>query len=137
MLIAGRELGYLKRFQNCEAVNSRAFTNESKETCARAYGMPGALRAGFEYYRAFPNDVKANQEFAKRKLTTPVLGIGGSGSFRPIIGDHLQHVANNVQAHQRRRLRPLGGRGTTSRRHRRSNKIPAACTLSEKGRQNA
>jgi hypothetical protein len=85
MLIAGRELGYLKRFQNCEAVNSRAFTNESKETCARAYGMPGALRAGFEYYRAFPNDVKANQEFAKRKLTTPVLGIGGSGSFRPII----------------------------------------------------
>jgi len=29
-------------------------------------------------------------------------------------------------------VRPLGGRGTTSRRHRRSNKIPAACTLNEK-----
>jgi hypothetical protein len=28
----------------------------------------------------------------------PVLGIGGSASFGPIIGDHLRHVANNVQA---------------------------------------
>jgi len=98
MLIAGRELEYLKWFHNSEAVNSRAFTNEAEETYARAYGMPGALRAGFEYYRAFPNDVKANQEFAKRKLTMPVLGIGGSGSFGPVIGNHLRHVANNVEA---------------------------------------
>jgi pimeloyl-ACP methyl ester carboxylesterase len=86
MLIAGHELEYLKWFHNSEAVN------------ARAYAMPGALRAGFEYYRAFPNDVKANREFAKRKLTMPVLGIGGSGSFGAIIGDHLRHVADNVQA---------------------------------------
>jgi len=28
----------------------------------------------------------------------PVLGIGGSGSFGPIIGDHLRHVASDVQA---------------------------------------
>jgi pimeloyl-ACP methyl ester carboxylesterase len=27
-----------------------------------------------------------------------VLGIGGSGSFGAIIGDHLRHVADNVQA---------------------------------------
>jgi pimeloyl-ACP methyl ester carboxylesterase len=98
MLIAGRELEYLKWFHNSEAVNSRAFTNEAEETYARAYAMPGALRAGFEYYRAFPDDVKANQQFAKRKLTMPVLGIGGSGSFGAIIGDHLRHVADNVQA---------------------------------------
>jgi pimeloyl-ACP methyl ester carboxylesterase len=98
MLIAGHELEYLKWFHNAEAVNSRAFTNEAEETYGRAYAMPGALRAGFEYYRAFPNDVKANQEFAKRKLTMPVLGIGGVGSFGTIIGDHLRHVANNVQA---------------------------------------
>jgi len=98
MLIAGRELEYLKWFHNSEAINSRAFTNEAEETYARAYAIPGALRAGFEYYRAFASDVKANQEFAKRKLTMPVLGIGGSGSFGPIIGDHLRHVASDVQA---------------------------------------
>ena len=61
MLIAGHELQYLKGFHNPETVNSRAFTNEGEETYARVYATPGALRAGFECYRAFPNDVKANQ----------------------------------------------------------------------------
>ncbi len=98
MLIAGRERQFLSWFHNSEAVNSRAFTNEAEDTYARAYSMPGALRAGFEYYRAFPADVIANRDFAKNKLTMPVLGIGGSGSFGPIIGDHLRHVATDVRS---------------------------------------
>jgi pimeloyl-ACP methyl ester carboxylesterase len=100
MLIAGRELEYLKWFHNSEAVNSRAFTNEVEQTYAREYAMPGALRAGFEYYRAFPADVKQNQAFAKHKLTMPVLGIGGAGSLGPIVGEELRNVATNVQAVQ-------------------------------------
>ena len=28
----------------------------------------------------------------------PVLGIGGAGSFGPIIGEHLRQVADKVQA---------------------------------------
>ena len=98
MLIAGRERQFLVWFQNSKAVNARAFTNEVEEIYARAYSMPGALRAGFEYYRAFPADEIANREFAKRKLTMPVLGIGGSGSFGPIIDDHLRHVTTDVRA---------------------------------------
>ncbi|MEI5995902.1 alpha/beta hydrolase [Paraburkholderia bengalensis] len=98
MLIAGHELEYLKWFHNSEAVNARAFTSEAEEIYAREYAMPGALRAGFEYYRAFPQDAQANQAFARTKLTMPVLGIGGAGSFGPIIGDHLRHVATNVEA---------------------------------------
>ncbi|SDC76236.1 Pimeloyl-ACP methyl ester carboxylesterase [Cupriavidus sp. YR651] len=98
MLIAGRELQYLKWFHNSEAVNARAFTPEAEDTYARAYAIPGALRAGFEYYRAFPQDAKQNQQFAQHKLTMPVLGVGGAGSFGPIIGDHLRNVATNVQA---------------------------------------
>ena len=42
--------------------------------------------------------MKANVEFSKRKLSMPVLGIGGTGSFGPIIGGHLRHVATNVRA---------------------------------------
>ena len=98
MLIAGRERQFLTWFHSSEAVNSRAFTNEAEETYAHAYSMPGALRAGFKYYRAFPADVIANRDFAKQKLTMPVLGIGGSGSFGPIIGDHLRQVATDVRA---------------------------------------
>jgi pimeloyl-ACP methyl ester carboxylesterase len=100
MLIAGRELAYLKWFHNSEAVNSRAFTNDVEETYAREYAMPGALRAGFEYYRAFPEDARQNRAFAQRKLTMPVLGIGGAGSLGPIVGEELRHVALDVQAVQ-------------------------------------
>ncbi|CAB3784437.1 Soluble epoxide hydrolase [Paraburkholderia ultramafica] len=100
MLIAGRELAYLKWFHNSEAVNSRAFTNEVEETYTREYAMPGALRAGFEYYRAFPADARQNQAFAQHKLTMPVLGIGGAGSLGPIVGEELRHVALDVQSVQ-------------------------------------
>jgi pimeloyl-ACP methyl ester carboxylesterase len=68
MLIAGRELQLLSWFHKTGAVNSSAFTNEVEDTYARSYAMPGALRAGFEYYRAFASDAQTNREFAKRKL---------------------------------------------------------------------
>ncbi|MGA9151682.1 MAG: hypothetical protein WBZ36_13980 [Candidatus Nitrosopolaris sp.] len=35
------------------------------------------MRAGFEYYRAFPQDVIENQNYSKTKLTMPVLAVGG------------------------------------------------------------
>ncbi|GAB3254559.1 alpha/beta fold hydrolase [Chitinimonas naiadis] len=96
MLIAGHEQAFFKWFHNSEAVNASAFTTEAEDVYARQYAVPGALRAGFEYYRAFPADAKANREFAKQKLTMPVLGLGGDQSFGPIIGEHLKHVAEDV-----------------------------------------
>lgn len=97
MLIAGHERQFISWFHNSEAVNARAFTDADEETYPRAFSMPGALRGGFEYYRAFPEDAVANAAFAKTKLTIPVLGIGGDQSFAPIIGDHLRHVAIDVR----------------------------------------
>ena len=41
------------------------------------YSAPGGMRAGFEYYRAFPQDAIENHNYSKAKLTMPVLGIGG------------------------------------------------------------
>ncbi|MRW85443.1 alpha/beta fold hydrolase [Pseudoduganella sp. FT26W] len=99
-LIVDREKAFFSWFHNSEAVNAGAFTDEVENVYARKYSAPGALRGGFEYYRAFPQDAIANQEFAKVKLTIPVLGIGGAGSFGPIIGDHLKHVADRVRAVQ-------------------------------------
>ncbi|MEI9412426.1 alpha/beta hydrolase [Mesorhizobium salmacidum] len=98
MLIAGRELEYLKWFHNAEGVNTRVFDNEADEVYGRSYAQPGALRAGFEYYRAFPRDEEQNKAFAKHKLTMPVLGISGSGGLGSMYEDHLRHVAENVRA---------------------------------------
>jgi pimeloyl-ACP methyl ester carboxylesterase len=44
------------------------------------YSAPGGMRAGFEYYRAFPQDVIQNQNYSKTKLTMPVLAVGGENS---------------------------------------------------------
>lgn len=35
------------------------------------------MRAGFEYYRAFPINVEQNKEHANVKLSMPVLALGG------------------------------------------------------------
>ncbi|TBZ57999.1 alpha/beta fold hydrolase [Rhizobium leguminosarum] len=98
MLIAGRELEYLKWFHNVEGVNSRAFDNEADEIYGRSYAQPGALRAGFEYYRAFPEDAVTNRAFAESKLEMPVLAMSGIGGLGSIYGGHIRHVANNVRA---------------------------------------
>ena len=34
------------------------------------------MRAGFEHYRAFPQDAIQNQNYSKTKLTMPVLAVG-------------------------------------------------------------
>ena len=40
------------------------------------YSAPGAMRAGFEYYRAFPHDAIQNMNYSNPKLTMPVLALG-------------------------------------------------------------
>ena len=45
------------------------------------------MRAGFEYYRAFPQDAIENQNYSKSKLTMPVLAVGGS--YYPALGGNV------------------------------------------------
>jgi len=45
------------------------------------------LRAGFEYYRAFPQDAIQNQNYSKTKLTMPVLALGGG--YIPTFGGNI------------------------------------------------
>jgi hypothetical protein len=42
------------------------------------------MRAGFEYYRAFPVDAEQNRESAMNNITTPVLVLGGN--IYPAVG---------------------------------------------------
>jgi pimeloyl-ACP methyl ester carboxylesterase len=43
------------------------------------------MRAGFEYYRAVPQDAIENQNYSKIKLTMPILAVGGS--YYPALGN--------------------------------------------------
>ena len=56
---------------------------EDMEEYLRTYRQPGALRAGFSYYRAINKDVAHNESLLKRngKLKMPVLALGGGKGF--------------------------------------------------------
>lgn len=97
MLISGRESEFIRWFRSVEAVNTSALTPESEDYYAKSYARPGALRGGFEYYRAFAQDEIDNRAFAKQPLTIPVLGLGASGGLGATIRTLLRNVASNVK----------------------------------------
>ena len=49
--------------------------------------LQGGMRAGFESYRAVPQDVIQNQNYSKTNLTMPVLAIGAG--YSPILGGNV------------------------------------------------
>lgn len=63
----------------------------------RTYSAPGAMRAGFEYYRAFPEDVRQNREYAKTKLKMPVLALGGASATNTLPLRQMREVSSDVR----------------------------------------
>jgi pimeloyl-ACP methyl ester carboxylesterase len=63
----------------------------------RTYSQPGAMRAGFNFYRALSQDIADNRETLASgfKLPMPTLGLGGGGSRGrgDLIVDSLRRVA--------------------------------------------
>jgi pimeloyl-ACP methyl ester carboxylesterase len=98
-LVAGRERIYLDRFWNEFSATPSRFTEAAREHYAKLYAMPGAMRSGFAQFAAFDQDAKDNQAFITQrgKLKMPVLALGGSGSFGPMMATVMRFAADNVQ----------------------------------------
>jgi pimeloyl-ACP methyl ester carboxylesterase len=94
-LIEGKEDTYLNWFYDW-TYNQSAITSEAREEYIKQYSKPGALRAGFEYYRAVFEDAKQNKEYGKDKLDIPILTIGGEAGLGNLTTASFQKVANNV-----------------------------------------
>ena len=56
----------------------------------------GALTGSFGFYRAWDETMAQNGERGSRKLTMPVLGIGGEASWGGAVGGALSAIADNV-----------------------------------------
>ena len=81
-LVAGREDIYLGWFYRQYGFTAGAIGPDDIEEYLRTYRQPGALRAGFAYYRALDRDVAYNQSLLSRgKLQMPVLALGGGKGF--------------------------------------------------------
>lgn len=96
-LVAGRERGYLEAFYDEMAYNPEAITEEQLNRYTRDYSAPGALRGGFEWYRAFPQDELDNAKFSATKLAMPVLALGGEAGTGTVVMEELKLLATNVQ----------------------------------------
>lgn len=78
MLVAGHEYAYISDFMKKRL--AAPIADEDLAVYARAYAAPGGMRAGFELYRAFPEDERRFREFLKKKLPMPVLALAGERS---------------------------------------------------------
>ena len=94
-LIEGKEDVYLNWFYDW-TYNQSALTTEAREEYIKQYSKPGALRAGFEYYRAAFEDAHQNKEYAQQKLDMPIMTIGGEAGVGNFTTTSFQMVANNV-----------------------------------------
>jgi pimeloyl-ACP methyl ester carboxylesterase len=99
LLVAGRERQYLEAFFVARVFDPSAIGGGDLDLYASAYATPGAMRAGFELYRAFDRDAEDNRDALGRngKLTLPVLAVGGATSTSgPLVGEMMREVAENV-----------------------------------------
>ncbi|GCD41231.1 alpha/beta fold hydrolase [Streptomyces paromomycinus] len=82
--LAGADVrGYLEYFFERWTYNRHALTDEAVDAYVAAFSRPGALRAGFDDYRAVEADVALDDaDFAEgRLLTVPVLALWGAAGL--------------------------------------------------------
>ena len=98
-LVAGQEREYISSFVKMLSYNPSAITGGDLDIYAEKYSVPGAMRDGFEYYRAFPLDAVQNKALVNQsKLHVPVLVL--EADFYPVFGGTVQGipVADAVKA---------------------------------------
>lgn len=96
-IIAGQERYFLEQFVRGLTVNQEAFTDVDFAEYARTYAQPGKLKASFDYFRAFPDDVAQNANYAQSSLSMPVLALGAEGSLGGFVLQQVEGYADDVQ----------------------------------------
>ncbi len=97
-LVAGRERIYLEHFWNDFAADrTRSVPEEDRRIYAAAYAQPGAMPAGFEYFRAFEQDAADFQELARTRLPMPMLVLTGEKASGEFLIAQGRLVADNVE----------------------------------------
>jgi pimeloyl-ACP methyl ester carboxylesterase len=97
-LVAGRERIYFEHFWNDFAANPKKSVSErDRRFYTKSYAQPGAMRAGFEVFRAFEQDGKDFAALAKTKLTMPMLVLTGEKASGDFLIEQARLVANNVE----------------------------------------
>jgi pimeloyl-ACP methyl ester carboxylesterase len=97
-LVTGRERTYLEHFWNDFAADpNKSVPEKDREFYAKAYAQPGHMKAGMEVFRAFPKDAEDFAQFAKVRLTMPLLVLSGERAGGPFLIEQGKMVASDVE----------------------------------------
>ena len=93
-----RERIYLEHFWNDFAADrKRSVPEVDRRLYARAYAQPGAMRAGFEYFRNFERDAEDFATLGRTPLSMPMLVLSGEKAGGTFLIEQAKLVASNVR----------------------------------------
>lgn len=97
-LVQGRERIYFEHFWNDFAANPRRSVPEADRVIyTRAYSQPGAMRAGFEVFKAFEKDAVEFAQLAGTPLRMPMLVLTGEKASGEFLITQARLVAEKVE----------------------------------------
>lgn len=97
-LVTGRERIYFEHFWNDFAADRKHSVSEAdRRFYAKAYSQPGAMRAGFEVFRAFEQDAKDFATFAQTRLNMPMLVLTGEKASGEFLIEQARLVDSDVK----------------------------------------
>jgi pimeloyl-ACP methyl ester carboxylesterase len=82
LLVGGNERAYFDFFLDALAVNKSRIDQDMRNEFAEAYSDPAALKVGFDWYRAMPEDARHNKR--RKLIETPILYLRGDASPEPV-----------------------------------------------------
>jgi pimeloyl-ACP methyl ester carboxylesterase len=96
--VKGRERIYFEHFWNDFAADrKRSVPEADRRLYAKAYAQPGAMRAGFEYFRNFERDAADFAQLGQTKLTMPMLVLSGEKAGGTFLIEQAKLVASDVR----------------------------------------
>jgi len=111
-LVQGHQAEYFDYFYDAISADPSKITAEARAVYAQAYATGGALTAGFNWYRTFPQDAAANKEAnSQATMTTRLLYLRGEKEAGQI-GDYLDGLRSAGMTHVDHALVPNAGHFT-------------------------
>ncbi len=100
-LVSGKQGMYFDYFYGAIAAHPERITAEARQSYVEAYSAASALKAGFDWYRAFSQDAKENRESFDTLVGTELLYLRGdreSGSIDRYVAGFREAGIKSVQS---------------------------------------
>ncbi|MBG0812050.1 alpha/beta hydrolase [Methylosinus sp. H3A] len=98
LLTQGRERDYIAAQIRAWSFRKDAVSEAAITEFARHYARPGGMTAGFDYYRALPEDARFVQQLADRRLDMPALAIAGRHGVGARLAEALRPQASALSS---------------------------------------